>query len=175
MERQESGENKGRDRLVGGVVLVLIGALLLIAQLTDLEQMGAFVPLALGVLFLTWGILTRTLGLLIPGGILSGIGVGVVLLTGPLGRLPEDSPQAAGLFLLCFAAGWGLITLLSAFFTEGTAWWALIPGGVLGLIGGALTAGGEALEALAFLNNVWPAGLILLGLYLILWRRSLTE
>lgn len=156
-----------RNQWVGGVILITIGLFLLASEVFQ-PDWGAAIPLGLGLIFLLWGSLVRKVGLLIPGGILSGIGVGALLIEGPFSALAEAT--SGGLFLLCFAGGWALITVTSALFTHKTAWWALIPGGILALFGGALLIGGPALRALELLGQGWPIILILVGLYLVFVR-----
>lgn len=160
------------NRLVGGMVLVGVGLWLLASNFVDLN-LGAAFPLGLGLIFLVWGATTRKLGLLIPGGILSGIGAGVLLVSGPFSGLEGEAE--GGLFMLSFAAGWALITLTSALFIRKVAWWPLIPGGIMAFIGGALLIGGPALEVLEYFGQGWPIVLIAIGLYLILWRKGLQE
>lgn len=161
-----------RNNLIWGVVLVGLGLWLLVSNLTDWDLGSAF-PLGLGVLFLLWGSSVRKLGLLIPGGILSGIGAGAMLISGPFSGLAEDA--RGGLFMLIFGVGWALITLTSALFIRKVAWWPLIPGGIMAFIGGMLLIGGPALEVLNYLGQGWPIVLIAIGLYLILWRKGLQE
>lgn len=156
-----------RNQWVGGAILITIGLFLLAAQIFHGDWEAA-IPLGLGLIFLLWGSLVRKVGLLIPGGILSGIGVGALLIEGPFSTWAEET--SGGLFLLCFAGGWALITVTSALFTHKTAWWALIPGGILALVGAALLIGGPALQALELLGQGWPVILILVGLYLVIVR-----
>jgi hypothetical protein len=161
-----------RNRVVSGLVLLLIGLFLLVGNFVSID-LGALFPLGLGLIFLVWGSAARKLGLLIPGGILSGIGVGAWLISGPFSRLAD--PAEGGLFMVAFAFGWALITLTSALFVRETAWWPLIPGGIMAFIGGALLIGGPALEVLEILGQGWPIVLIAVGLYLLLWRKGLQE
>lgn len=161
---------ESRNRLVGGLALILFGLIALVAQFVDIgETIGLLIVPTLGLIFLAWGLITRQSGLLIPGGILSGIGAGTLLITGPFENASGD--VQGGLFMLAFAAGWFLIPILSIIFTRDNHWWALIPGTIMALIGGGLLFGGAALDALEFLGRVWPVFLILGGLYLLL-RRS---
>lgn len=157
-----------RPALVGGIILIGIGILALLAQLGLLENLGFLFLPALGALFLIWGLATRTFGLVIPGGILGGIGLGIGLLQGPLANAPE--PLQGAVFLLSFAAGWGLIALLSLITADTPQWWPLIPGGILAVIGGLLLAGETGVRILAISGYAWPVILIALGLW-ILWRR----
>lgn len=159
-----------RAPLTGGIILILIGALTLLAQLDVFANIGLFFVPALGIIFLTWGLLTRTFGLVIPGGILGGIGLGIVLLEGPLAGLSE--PAQGAIFLLAFAAGWLLIALLSTMTTSGFQWWPLIPAAVLGLIGGLLVAGEAGLQVLKVIGFAWPVALIAAGAWIVLRKRA---
>ena len=73
--------------------------------------------------------------------------------------------------MLSFALGWLLIPILSTLFTDDRHIWALIPAGIMGVIGGGLLFGGIFFSALEFLGLVWPVLLILAGFYLLLRRR----
>ena len=159
-----------RQRTVTGVALVGIGLLALGGHLLPLGAAGVLFLPALGLIFLAWGIVARTIGLLIPGGILSGIGLGAFLIEQPLAHL--DGEARGGVFLLAFAAGWALIALLATRVDRRAHWWPLIPGGIMAAIGLATVAGGAAVQALAAIGGAWPIGLIAVGLYLVLWRKD---
>ncbi len=167
-EKQKSG-------LVGGVILISIGLLALIGQLVDwrLEaNFGLYILSILGAGFLVWGVVSRNAGPMIPGGILSGLGLGVILLETI--TLPEGTDDG-GVFLLAFALGWALITVMTAVFTPKTHWWPLIPGGIIAVVGLAVLYGGVFWQALNLLNLLWPALLILLGLSIIYNARRTKE
>ena len=156
--------------IVAGIILVSCGLVSLAARFIALPP--TVYPLLLGVIFLAAGLLTRNSGLLVPGGILTGIFTGAFLMTGPYANLPEDF--SAGVFLAAFAGGWVLISLLSLY-TEGIRkWWSwpLYPAGVIGLIAVALLAGEPYLSGLQFLGTIWPIFLIVGGLYLVLKHRN---
>ncbi len=164
-----------RHALIGGLILITGGALTLLSRLVPDSWglgFGLFVLLGLGAAFLAAGILTREAGWLIPGGILTGIGAGVALVDGPLARLIPALPgDEGGLFMLAFAGGWFLITILSALFTDETHWWPLIPGGIMALIGLAAGFGGLFGNALNALGQLWPLGLIFAGLWVLFGTR----
>ncbi len=154
---------------LAGVILICVGVFLLLTQYVKSDWLGMLFLPALGLVFLVWGAATRNVGLLIPGGILGGIGLGAVLIEGPFAHLGDEAK--GGAFLLCFALGWGLITLLSALFTAKVHWWPLIPGGIMAVVGGALLASGVAPQWLTILGSIWPIALILVGLWLVIrWR-----
>lgn len=163
----ETGK-QNRNRVVGGLALIVVGLIAFAAQFIDAEWLGLLILPALGFIFLAWGLITRQSGLLIPGGILSGLGAGTLLLTGPYETAAGETQ--AGIFLLAFAAGWVLIPILATLFTPERHLWALIPAAVLALIGAGLLFGGAALTALEWLGRIWPVFLILGGLLLIFRR-----
>lgn len=158
-----------RQTVAAGIALILIGLLLLAGQLLQSEALGLIFLLALGIIFLAWGSVTRQAGLLIPGGILIGLGAGILLITGPFQAMPETA--RGGIFLLSFAAGWVLIVLFSALFTPRTHWWPLIPASLIGLVGGAVLVSETSPQVLTFINALWPLGLIALGVYILLRRK----
>ncbi len=170
---------ENRNPMLGGLLLTLGGILALIAQFVPDRwgfSFGVVVLLGLGAAFIIVGILTRAPGWFIPGGILTGIGAGVALTDGPLARLlpanvlPGDD---GGLFMLAFAGGWFLITLLTALFTDRTQWWPIIPGTIMALIGLAAGFGSIFATTLTLLGKLWPIALILVGLYVLFaGRRS---
>jgi hypothetical protein len=130
MERTPPTRPFGRRNNLGvGIGLIAIGSLLVLG---NIFEWGIFLVLLLGLVFIAWGIATRTAGLLIPGGILSGIGTGIALQE----LLPiANDDLNGGIFLLSFAAGWFSIVVLSRLFTRDPQWWALIPGGIMSFIG----------------------------------------
>lgn len=161
--------------LLAGVALILIGLLVLAAQfLPNFHFDKLFLP-ALALIFLAWGMVAHKTGLLVPGGVLMGIGAGAYLIEGPLAGLQETT--IGGVFMLAFAGGWLLITLLSlamhAYAPEAErAFWPLIPAGIFILIGAALLMGGTALTVLQYVGQGWPVVLIAVGLYLVLRRKE---
>jgi hypothetical protein len=156
-----------RNSLVGGILLIGLGFLALLGQFVNFtETLGLLVLPLLAAAFLAAGILTRHAGFIIPGGILGGIGLGTILIEGPFSHIQEDSQ--GGIFLLSFAAGWALITILTAILTNETHWWPLIPGGIMAVIGGSIMIGGLFNDALVLLGKIWPVFLIVGGVYILL-------
>jgi dipeptide/tripeptide permease len=158
-----------REAVVGGALLVAIGVLVLLAQNIKSEDLGLLFLPALGGLFLIAGIIGRQAGFIIPGGILTGIGLGAMLTQNPA-MAPTETAQG-GVFFIGFALGWFLIPVLTKLFTHETHWWALIPGTIMALIGGALLLGGAALNVLEFVGRWWPLILVALGLTIIVRRK----
>ena len=149
-------------RIVGGVILILFGLATLLQRWFNI---GNYVVLLLGLGMLVWGAVSRRTGWIIPGGVLTGIGLGILVSEGPW-HFPAAGQN--GIFLLCFAFGWFLITLLTALFTC-TQWWALIPGGIMAVIGGSIlvTNGAVPWEDL---NLVYAVILISIGLVLLVYK-----
>lgn len=154
--------------IIAGSILILVGALSLVSMIPGVDPGLFFLP-ALGAIFLAAGFITRTPGLLIPGCILEGIGVGAALIEGPFRYV--ESPAEGGIFLLAFAGGWVLLTL-TTWMVGRRMLWPLIPAAVLGLVGGALLAGQSGLQFLEATNQAWPLVLIAIGLFILLRRRG---
>ncbi len=158
-----------RGRLAAGVALIAIGLLLVLVQALKIDIPGWLFLGGLGLIFLIWGLLTRTFGLVIPGGVLGGIAMGVFLTELPLSGMTDSA--SGGLFLLGFSLGWALMTLLSPLTKEHVQWWPLIPGGIMAAIGAILLLGGFGLQLLTLLGVAWPLILVVIGVYLLLKRR----
>lgn len=159
-----------REGLAWGLVLVLIGIVALAGQFVEFswpDSWGVFFLAGLGAILLILGIVKREAGWIIPGGIISGIGWGIVAIEGPTNLF--SGLEDGGVFMLSFAAGWVLITLLTAVFTDETHWWALIPGGIMALIGATVLWGGLFTNILELLGKLWPLALIIAGIG-VLWN-----
>ncbi len=141
---------------IGGILLVLIGIWFLVGNLSSLDIGRAFL-LVLGVGFLLAYFLGRRhAGFLIPGGVLTGTGLGIVL--EPLGF-----EARGGVSLICMGLGF-----LTIWIFERRHRWAVIAGGILAAIGVYnLTRGIPAVE---YAGRWWPILLVFLGGW-ILYRR----
>lgn len=156
------------NRMTGGVILVAIGILTLLGQTIKNEWLGPIVLLGIGITFLAAGLYTRGVGWIIPGGIVSGVGVGTLLVL----SFPSLTPETRGaMMLLAMGAGFGIIAPLSAMLGCRMQWWSLIVASAFAVIGGALWIGGAALDALQLANYVWPLALIAIGASIIVRRQ----
>jgi len=147
---------------ISGSILILLGILFFVAQVVQSPALGLLILPGLGLIFIVWALLVRSFGLLIPGGILLGVGVGSVLAAlSPLGI------NDGAAFMIAFGLGWMIITLLSPLTSSGFQWWPLIPGGIISGIGLLILAGewGETILQLA--SYTWPLILVGLGVYII--------
>lgn len=137
-----------------GAVLVVVGAVLLGGQVNDVVA-AAGPALWLGLGFLTWWAFSGNYGLLVPAGVLTGLGVGLMLAeVGFYGN-----PVALGL-----GVGFLAIYALDALRRRrASSWWPLVPGAVL-VLAGLLqnTSGWDSLGELG-----WPLLLIVVGIIII--------
>jgi len=62
---------------------------------------------------------------------------------------------------------------LTAVFTDETHWWALIPAGIIGLIGAAVLWDGLFMTTLQLLGKLWPLALIIAGLAILFEKKRL--
>ena len=142
--------NANRRQIVPGLILIILGIVFLLTQYIEFGP-GLFFIL-LGLIFLIPYAFTRSYGLLIPGCILAGIGVGLAF-ERTLSR--PDVTVSVGLGLAFVA-----IFLVQLIVAGSSHWWPLIPGGILLLVGFAeLAPQGQAL-----LDKGWPLLLIAIGL-----------
>jgi hypothetical protein len=171
-------ETQKKNIPFGGILLILGGLILLLQQLADFEITGGVFLAGLGLFFILWGATTRKTGLLIPGGIMTGISVGVFLV--------EDVHTIAeyaegGVFVLALAAGFALVTVLTQIFTPEKNWWALIVSSVLALVGGGILIvespnASDLKPMVESLFNAsqyfWPLVLVALGLWIIFKKKE---
>jgi hypothetical protein len=169
-------QNK-RGGIVAGAILVTIGILNLVTNLVKADLV-MFLVFGIGLIFLVAGIAARSRGLLIPGGVVSGVGAAIVVMEKYGFALSENGK--GGLFLLVFSLGWLLISVMSLVIPEEDGsrnfmWWPLIPGGIIASTGAMILQGEAGLKILAFVGQGWPVVLIGIGLYLLLRRKELKE
>ena len=150
------------------LLIAAVGAALsfnFIARRNTLFDFVYFVTLAIGFVFIIWGVCTKKVSLIIPGAILATTGAGVYY-----GWSNPEAPgglQKTGIMLAWFAFGWLLITVITRVSHKRFTWWPLIPGGILLMVGAGLYIGGNPQNALGVLGNTGSIGMILIGVYLI--------
>ena len=155
MESSKS-ERRGRDTMVGGVVLVGLGVLLLVGQLVP--DVSRYVALVIGLGLLALFVVRRDYGLLVGGGIVTGVGAGILAATMASGT------TAGALFMICLGSGFLGVLLVSYLLRlPERHWWPVVPGLILTGIGLALAVGGTAVE----LIDYWPVVLIVIGVLMI--------
>jgi hypothetical protein len=139
-----------RAQLISGLILINLGIAFLLAQYFDFGP-GLFLTM-LALVFLIPYIFTRSYGLLIPGCILAGIGLGLAF-GHALAR--PDVAVSIGLGMSFIA-----IYVVQLLVTGVSHWWPLIPGGILVLVSIAEVVP----QARQLLERGWPVILIVIGL-----------
>lgn len=147
-------QRRDRDRTLLAIILIGAGALFMLGQFSFFPGFGDMVLLLIGGIFMYAYFTTKPgyrVGFLIPGAILTGIGVGQFISSLPGTNLlfGGNGDITAITLGLGFCAIW---------FFERIHWWALIPGGII-LLGG--------LSSIFQVGALWPLVLIALGLYLL--------
>src|SRR6266545_6107287 len=134
-----------------GVILIAVGVTLFAVQLLQLD--ADVIVLVIGLVFAAAYVATRRYGLLVPAGIVTGLGAGILL---------EDfgvrgEPVVLGL-------GLGFLAVYGADFLDNGArapgrWWPLVPGSILTVIAAAESTFGA--EGARLIQQGWP--LLLIG------------
>ncbi len=142
--------------LVAGLVIAGIGLFFLAGQLEP--DIGRYVTMFIGLALLAVFVVTREYGFLVPGSILTGVGIGIVLDSATTGE------AEAGVMMLALAGGFlGIWVIGSIYRLSENHWWPLIPGGILTLIGMVQLTRTDVAGAL----RLWPVILIVLGAFLL--------
>ena len=151
---------RSQRQVATGAILILIGVGLFALQF--LEGFGeAVVFFLIGGVFVAAYLYFRNYGLLIPGGILLGLG---------LGSIGESSVLAFGDFgAIGLGIGFVAIYVIALAYQGRSHWWPLIPGLILIVTG---LASGTSFERL--LSVGWPLILVLVGLLLLAGAFGLT-
>jgi hypothetical protein len=139
-----------RSPLTFGAVLVVVGVALLAYRFSDTLAAGS-APLVIGLGFITWWAMSGNFGLLVPGGVLGGIGLGMVF--DAAGAFGDGVPLGLGLGFLA------IYVLDAVRRREWSRWWPLVPGVVLVVVG--LFSNTSAWDTLGGFG--WPLILIAVG------------
>jgi len=165
--REHRAERPHRLRehpLFAGLALIAFGLVASAANLTQSRLLGLAFLTAIGLTFIAYGFLARRAGPMVPGGILTGLGAGLIA---ALDVLPATN--TGGMVTLGLGIGFLLVTPLARATSGEAPLWPLAPGAVLSFVGVALLVGGVARDLLRLSGAVlWPALLILAGLALLL-------
>ncbi len=141
---------------MAGLVIAGIGLFFLAGQLEP--DIGRFVTLFIGLALLAVFVVRREYGFLVPGSILTGVGIGIVLDSAASGE------AESGVMMLAIAGGFlGIWVIGSIYRLPQNHWWPLIPGGILTLIGLVQLTRTDVAGAL----RLWPVILIVLGAFVL--------
>ena len=147
-----------------GVILIAVGLTLFAVQLLHLD--ADVIVLVIGLVFAFAYAVTRRYGFLIPAGIMTGLGIGILL--EDLGVMGEPVVLGLGLGFLAIYAGDALVSGAR----EPGRWWPLVPGAILTVIAGAESTFGA--EGARVIEQGWPVLLIAVGAWLLLRGRIKT-
>lgn len=154
------------NRAIIGTILIVLGLIALVANVWQSSIIGMLVLPALGIVFLVGAFVGRIPGLLIPGSILTGLGLGTLVQQTLFASASADTRGAV--VVIGLALGFLAIMPLFQILQGRFYWWPAIPGGILLIIGIALLAGSAGTAFLQVLGTLWPLALIAGGAYL-LW------
>jgi hypothetical protein len=144
-----------------GVILIAVGATLFAVQLLHLD--ADVIVLVIGLVFASAFAATRRYGLLIPAGVMSGLGAGILL--EDIGAKGEPAMLGLGLGFLAIYA----VDALTSGARAPGRWWPLIPGAIITVIAGASGTFGQ--EGARAIEQGWPILLIAVGAWLLMRRR----
>jgi hypothetical protein len=145
--------NANRRQIIPGLILIVLGIVFLLSQYFEFGP-GLFLAL-FGLVFLIAYAFTRSYGLLIPGCILAGLGIGLAF---ERTVMRPDVTVSIGLGL-----GFVAIFVVQLVVARASHWWPLVPGGILVLVG----LGETVPQAQAVLEKGWPVALIGIGLVIL--------
>ena len=145
-----------------GVILIAVGLTLFGVQLLHLD--ADVIVLVIGLVFAIAFAATRRYGLLIPAGIMTGLGTGILL--EDFGVAGEPAMLGLGLGFLAIYA----VDALTSGAREPGRWWPLIPGLIVTVIAGASGTFGD--QGARAIEQGWPIILIAVGAWLLLRRRT---
>jgi hypothetical protein len=137
-----------RDQVAFAVILIIVGVVGLATQVLEpAPQLGGWVVLLIGVAFLGAYAYSARYPFLVPAGIMSGLGAGIVISQ----VAPVTDEQSGGLVVLGLGLGflsvWIIGTLVRA---AGNHLWPTVPGVILTAVGSALLIGGQAVDLLDY-------------------------
>lgn len=142
-------------QVAAGVALIVLGAVLLALERTGGSPDHLFLILVGGV-FAAGYFYKKAFGLLIPGGILIGLGSGLAYDDLYSSSFVDAESAAFGL-----GVGFLLIYVVSLLYERVNRWWPLIPGAVL------VVAGFPEWEWADQILDFWPVAVMAIGLFLL--------
>jgi hypothetical protein len=150
-----------------GIILIFIGLIFLLSKLNLLGNINILMIVGGGFL-VAYVLSKRPIGFLIPGLIVSSIGLFAYLSDKKI--IPDNGGQ---IFLLFLAAAFWLIMLIHTMWIKNADWgerfWPIFPAGSLTVIGFLVL--GETYRDIFILkqiSNFWPVVLILIGIIVLI-------
>lgn len=155
-----------RAELITAAFLIGIGAFLLLAQLLQANWINLLILPTLGLAFVAWGVLTHNPGLEVPGGILLGLGLALVVIGNSL--IPEAIAPPQAIMMFGLALGFLLVIAFTPLAGGKLPLWPILPALPLAGLGFLFLAGDRGLAALVMIGQYWPIVLILAGVAVII-------
>jgi len=169
---EERQEGKKRPSLVPGLILIILGLAFLLLQFVERPWGPGFIFALVGVIFVISALITRNLGLYIPGFILLGLGAGLAAMT----ILPEEDKNWP---LILIGLGLGFLAIWPTFtMPQRQHPWPLYPGGILTALGllfwmAMYEVLGLTMDSLASILRWWPLILVVIGAAIVYrWYRE---
>jgi hypothetical protein len=172
IKKNDQIDLKPGDSRIGPIIMITIGLLALVASFAESSLFGLLILPMLGLFFLVWGFMSHRFGLVVPGCILTGLGTPLFL---GVRTFNLDGEDLGGAIIVGLSLGFVAITLIALLMHEKRTLWPLIPAAILGTMGVALMAGGDALNLVVILGRLWPIILVVIGGYLLLKPRERTD
>jgi hypothetical protein len=164
---KEPGAPFTPEQANGWILLILIGSGLAVSYWLNL----VWIPVWLvGLALLILGTIERNRRLIVPGGIITGTGLAILVQTSPWVTILGNQ-ACTGIFIICLGLGWLLIPLFTRLAALKTTLWPIIPGSILVATGIAYWESNGWVKVLTSL--VWPVSMMIIGLFLIIqWNRK---
>jgi hypothetical protein len=161
MNKTNPAYSARRLRNLAGILLVAGGVVLFLDQRLHTGWLTLLVPATVGLTFLVEGLSSRKMILIIPGSILSALGIGLFIFSSTIFGMPLTT--RVGALLVAFALGWLVLIPLAVRINKAPFWWALVPAGTIGGLGACFLF--TPLRVLDFVLYI----LLGLGLSLLAW------
>ena len=162
-------QNPARDlrkRRILGAILLSVAVLALVHRYVPFQVDHLILP-AIGIALVVWAAVGRNWGGLVPGCIITGVGFGNwVQRSSTYSPLSSHGPA---LFLYCVAAGFLLITLLSAVVFKRRELWPIWPALFI-VVTGLLRDGFDFAEYVRRVQPYWPFALLAVAVWLLVSR-----
>ncbi len=148
-----------RTVFLTGAALVVAGVLLIMPVSGGSGAAFRFIPLAAGMIICAAGGVSKLPGMFLPGMILVGAGVALVIVSGSTERF--DDGALVGIFLASIASGLALVPPLVWVGGRDFVSWPFAPAILLGATGVGLIALHRGGGAYLFLEQGWPLAVAL--------------
>ncbi|MAG13023.1 MAG: hypothetical protein CMN78_00315 [Spirochaetales bacterium] len=119
-------DNRQRQTLLAGGILILIGAGFFVVQLLSRGGIVSWIPFVAGLVLIVVALLTKVPGLSVLGCVLSGGGAGLVWYTAS--DLEIAGTRAGAVFFLFLSGGFLLATPVTLLLDGKALKWPLVPG-----------------------------------------------